>query len=171
MHWTIWFSVLLPFLAIFLLTGVILIFNRVKSWAEQKLRGAGIVSGKALTPGGEEAKALHKAAAIYEVVNTGLIYFLIFSTALLAPLWLSLEVGKGAAQSLRERLANHQIGAIVITVNASSPFSARLIDCNERFCTVYADRHFQVAPIEAIDWFVQPTSKGGEQAPARPAEP
>ena len=146
----IWLAPLAAILILLFLGAAVWLLGRAKQWLARKLRKFRRRLKVLMARQRPALQSIVTASTILSVVSTLVLVLLLVSAALLLPIVIAHSVGKERASKVIANLAKSEGAYAPIDVEGKS--TGRLVDCNDRYCVVFANGQFRPVRLESVRW-------------------
>jgi hypothetical protein len=146
----IWVAPLAAILILGLLGTVVWLLGRVKQWMARKLRKFRRRLRVLIAKQKPALQSIATAGTVVGVVSSLVLALLLFSAALLLPIVIAHSVGEKRAGKVMADFAKAGDGHTPVEVDGVS--AGRLVDCNAKYCVVYASGKFRPVRLESVRW-------------------
>jgi len=108
----------------------------------------------------EQIEALSTASRIFDGLANLVMAFLIASILLITPIVMAHAAGKRAAELVAERMSEDPSKRIEVALRSTETWRGYAVECGTRYCVVYSDGAFSVAPEGDLIWEPRRASSG-----------
>jgi hypothetical protein len=133
-----------------LLGAVLWLLGRAKQWLARMLRRFRRRLRVRIARQKPALQSIATASAVVGVVSSLVLVLLLLLAALLLPIVIAQSVGEKRASKVMADFAKAGDGYIPVEVDGLT--AGRLVDCNAKYCVVYANGKFRPVRLESVRW-------------------